>query len=290
MNRFVAAVVIVCCGALSHAADDPKIRYANALERLDPKNPAGYLELAEEIVDDKNDHDERKLAIELCVIAHRLDVDDAGENLIASSACALLAAIPGNEAHAKWLRVMSRMLSDASPSFSGDRRDAPLVDHVLRYRIASLLGQLRSGDGIAARASLAKAEVTDSIRSLESLFISLGIIADPEELMRQASRWPCPDCGNERLVRRAAAGSGQTWRICASCGGVPGPRMFRSELLSALRVESVLLEGEQRSWAAQLSMDFGAPLVDPVPETVALVFRVDPKSCVFRQGRWARPE
>jgi len=285
MFALIVGVAVSCC-----AADDPKSRYAAELERLDPKNPIGYLELAEEILDDKNDHDERKLAIELCVIAHRLDIDDGGDNSAAASACALLAAIPGNEAHSKWLRVMSGMLADRATKIGESQTEPALVDHALRYRIATLLGQIRSGDGVAARASLSKSDVTDSLRSLESLFISLGIIADPDELMRQASRWPCPDCDNDRIVRRTGSGSGPTWKLCASCGGVPGPRMFRSELLSSLRVESMLLEGDQRSWAAQLSMDFGAPLVDPVPETVALVFRVDPKNSVFRQGRWSKPE
>jgi predicted RNA-binding Zn-ribbon protein involved in translation (DUF1610 family) len=291
MKKVVVVFLLSCLGALSClAADDPKVRYSSELERLVPHDPAGYLELAEEILDDKNDHDVRKLAIELCVMAHHLDIHDGGGTLVSSSACALLAAIPGNEAHAKWLRVISRMLADESPDSSGDRTDVNMIDYALRYRIATLLGQLRSGDGAAAKAGLSKTDIIDSIRSLESMFISLGIIADPDELGRQASRWPCPDCGNERIVRRIVAGSGQSWRICASCGGVPGPRMFRSELLSSLRVESALLEGEQRSWAAQLSMDFGAPLVDPVPEAVALVFRIDPKLCVFRDGRWSKPE
>lgn len=276
--------------AIDPLSDDPKTKFAEALGALSPQRPSEYLELAEDVLDQNDDFASRRLAIELSVIAHRLDVQDGGETVIASGACALLASIHGNEAHATWLKSMARSLGNIGDASIQSEGQTFVIDHAMRYRIALLLGQLRSGDGASVRAGLAKSEVVDTMNSMERIFLSLGISADPSEIAREASRWPCPDCGNERLVRRSQAGADPPWKICALCGGVPGPKVFRAELLNSLRVESVLLEGTQRSWAAQLAVDFGAPLVDPAPETVAQVFRCDPEKSVFRNGRWEKPE
>jgi hypothetical protein len=51
-------------------------------------------------------------------------------------------------------------------------------------------------------------------------------------------------------------------------------------------MESLLLQGSQRSWAAQLSVDHGAPLLDPDPDAVADTFNIDPTLVLYRDGQW----
>lgn len=279
---------VVCSASLS-TAEDPKVIFMSKLEALQPERPEAYLELAEDVLDERTDGAWRALAIELCVIAHHLDTENGGTRAVASGACALLASIPGHEAHSRWLRLMARECGDSVSTRESSEKEPFAIDYAMRYRIAVLIGQVRSGDGAGARANLSKSEIKDSVKSMKDHFRSFGLLADPEEMSREASRWPCPDCDNERITRRAQTGSGSPWRICAHCGGVPGPRLPRSELLSSLRAESALLEGTHRSWAAQLEVDFGAPLVDLVPEIVAQVFRVDTSLTIFRDGRWVKP-
>jgi hypothetical protein len=66
--------------------------------------------------------------------------------------------------------------------------------------------------------------------------------------------------------------------------------MSNGQLVVHLRAESELLEGSQKSWAAQVAADQGAPFIDLDPASVPTVFGVDPTRTIFRDGRWIRPQ
>jgi hypothetical protein len=74
--------------------------------------------------------------------------------------------------------------------------------------------------------------------------------------------------------------------LCDTCRGNPGPTITEEEMANHLRIEAVLLEGEQRSWAAQLVADAGAPLRDLDPAELAATYGVDPARPVWRGGEW----
>jgi hypothetical protein len=62
--------------------------------------------------------------------------------------------------------------------------------------------------------------------------------------------------------------------------------MSEGMFLAQLRFEAILLQGSQRSWAAQLATDHGAPLRDTDPSTLPVVFEVDPDKVLWREGQW----
>ena len=62
---------------------------------------------------------------------------------------------------------------------------------------------------------------------------------------------------------------------------------LKSELANQLRIEAVLLQGTQRSWAAQVLSDAGAPLRDLDPAELPGTYAVDPKKVLGRDGQWS---
>src|SRR5205823_11779571 len=91
------------------------------------------------------------------------------------------------------------------------------------------------------------------------------------------------ECQNERVVKR---GNPPEYKLCPNCNGEPGPELSAREYLAQLRFESLILQGAQRSWAAQVTADGGAPLIDPEAGGLAAAFDVDPSLVLWRDGRW----
>ncbi len=292
-HRALALILALVCGRASLAQDQPPApdaatTYAARLAALDPASPSAYLELAEEIADARRDPSGRKLATELYVLAYSLDLRNGDSNPAAASACLGLAAHPGSARYAPWLRALTQRLSPATPRPEWGRSPGSGGGDSLAYQLALLLGYARFGEGGFARQLLARTDLSSALDTIDRLLVQLGVLDGATGVRREASRWPCPDCGNDRVIRRAQT-SPPTWRFCTLCGGLPGERISNAELLAYLRAESFLLEGVQKSWAAQITTDQGAPLIDPDPDSLPSVFGIDPARTAFKDGRWVKP-
>jgi hypothetical protein len=262
------------------------------LEALHPGNPAAYLELGEEIQGTPPEAATtgaqaaalRRLVIELYTLAFEIDRTRPGMHATAGSAARALASLSARGEERRWLEAVSRTLDrqQAPPPWMA-RPEVPSVESEA-FRAATCVGLIRSGDGIQARKLLERPEVRSLLERSNLLLERLGFSGGSDRLFREAERWPCPTCANQRVTKRA--GSPNDPRLCTNCDGVPGPKLSDSELLALLQFESWLLDGRQRSWAAQTTADAGAPLRDPDPAGVAGTFRVDASKVYWRRGAW----
>ncbi|MFZ4576415.1 MAG: hypothetical protein ACOYN0_18680 [Phycisphaerales bacterium] len=263
------------------------VEFAPRLAALKPDEPAKYLELAEEVLDRYPDAESRRLAVELYVLAYCLDVSGGGSRQVAKSACIGLAATPGHARYESWLRALAGEMTPAARGGPVAKQPGPSSADSPAYRAALVLGYVRSGEGGLARQLLAKPEVAGVFSAIDRLLAQLGVATGAEGLARAADVWPCTACGNERLQRRPQS-TPAVWKLCPQCGGLPGGTLPPAELIGHLRAESYLLEGVQRSWAAQITTDQGAPLMDPLSESLPRVFAVDPTRTLYRNGTWVR--
>lgn len=262
-------------------------RFADRLRALKPDSPLAYFLLGEEVADAASTREDVELARHLYVLAAALDTRQpalAGGARVASSACFALADLATNERDRRWLISTARLLSPQSVPPAWTRRPETPADDSVSVQLATFLGLVRSGDGVQARSTLDKPGVERLLESYDSLLERLGVRGGASALEREAQRWPCPDCANERIQRRGYA-SNQP-RLCVNCRGTPGPQLTNSELIGHLRFESWLLQGSQRSWAAQVASDAGAPLIEASPDAIPELFNIDPDLVYWRDGQW----
>jgi hypothetical protein len=272
------------------AAQQPTLAPWRArLEALSPSNPAAYLELGEEIASHADQQTEpdaatSRLVVELYTLSLELDRRRAGIAPTGASAALALASLAPRAEEKRWLAAIARTLDprQSTPPWMA-RPEIESVESEA-FRAASAVGLIRSGDGIRARQLLAHPEVRSVIQRSNALIERLGFSGGASRLFRESELWPCTQCADQRILKRPnAAGDA---RLCTNCDGVPGPRLSDRELLALLQFESWLLDGRQRSWAAQASADGGAPLRDPDPASVASAFRVDARRPYWRNGAW----
>lgn len=259
------------------------------LTALTPTSALAYLELGEEVADAARTPRDRTLATELFVLSFVLAQESRDGRGIAASACLALADLPGRERFRPWLVALARSLDarQAGPEWLAPA-SVPATDSTA-FQVATLLGLVRSGNGALARQLLEKPDVKAAVEGMDSLLLRMGVNGGARGLEREAQRWPCRECQNQRFIRRTGPGGGDV-RLCPSCKGVPGPEVSPELLFRQLRLEATLLQGVQRSWAAQVLSDDGAPLLDPEPAELPRVMDVDPSRRIWRNGGWTRPE
>jgi hypothetical protein len=252
------------------------------LTALSPDNPEHYFLLGEEVADVAIEDSERAIARTLYLIA--LDLDLARpEPKIAGSICLALAELVSSERDRLWLQAMARTVDarHAAPEWSNQQTEE--IPRSLAYATATALGAIRSGDGTLARQLLAQPGV-------ERLLIRYDLLLQPAggvtRLLRDATLWPCPACRNRRVDRARTPGPPP---VCTTCLGDPGPRMTDAEIVTHLRLETLLLSGNHTSWAAQMTIDDGAPLRDPDPSAVSRTLGVDTTRSLYRNGAWITP-
>ncbi len=259
--------------------------FSDELKTLSPARVEAYLDLAERVSDEGLDKGHATLATRLCVLAYEMDRRRSPRPALAASACLQIASLTGSTRDRQWLASLARAIDPRqAPAGWVEQAEAATSDSG-SYRLAVLLGQLRTGDGIPARRLLGDPEIVGMVTQYEGLMRRTRVSSGLWEMQREAERWPCRECGNQRSVKRVQAGVVE-WRICPVCRGRPGADLTGDELVVQLRFETWLLQGSQRSWAAQLGVDEGATLVDPDPGELARVFAIDPYCCVWRDGRW----
>lgn len=262
-------------------------RYAAKLAALDPANPSAYLLLAEEVADAASSPGDQRLAIELFARAFEAARTKPGASEIAASACRGLADAAKTTKDRKWYEVLAALVDPAGAPPGWLRKPPPTSVDSTPYRIAQLLGLLRAGEGILARQHLEKPEMRQALVAMEPLLRRGGVAGGVPELDRLARIWPCRECSNRGAVRRSGTNPPE-YKPCPQCLGKPGPRLSPEELTAQLRLESWLLQGLQRSWAAQLTSDDGAPLTDPDPAGLCARAGVDAARMFWRNGRFVR--
>lgn len=257
---------------------------ADRLAALNPGDPEEYFKLAEEVSDKADDTGARRLATRLYVLAYELDRQRGGTPSLAASSCLGLIPVASAERDRQWLSSIARLLDARHASLRWIDQELPAEPESAFYKAATVLGSIRAGRGDSARQLMQDSQVTSVLERFDRTMVRLGVQGGAKGLEREAKEWPCKECGNERIVKRG--NRGQDIRLCSNCKGSPGPDLKPGEFLSHLRMESLLLQGTQRSWAAQLSVDNGSPLIDPDPDAVAETFNVDATLVLYRDGHW----
>ncbi|MEX2219099.1 MAG: hypothetical protein WD749_10110 [Phycisphaerales bacterium] len=259
---------------------------AERLARLVPGDPEPYFLLAEELADDAVDEAQKVLPRALFVLAFELDRRRPEGGPLAASAALGLASIERLERDRRWLTALAATIDRRYALPDWNVAAAPVLSDELAVSAASVLGLVRAGEGREARKVMEQPGVMDVLRRYERAIGTTGETGAISRIQKYAQQWPCPDCGNERSVRRMGQ-RGPEQRLCPTCRGNPGPTLDGEELLAQLRFESALLSGIQRSWAAQIIVDQGAPLRDPDPDQLARYYSIDPARAYWRDGQWS---
>jgi hypothetical protein len=258
--------------------------FKDRLAALTPSNPQGYFLLAEEIADGAEDQERSALAQTLYALAFEL-YRAAGDNQRAASCAIGLASTERLERSKRWLEAVAGALDrryalpDWAVAATGSITDETAL------KAATVLGLARAGEGRDARKLYEQPGVADLMRRYERAMGSSGETGSLSRLQKYMDAWPCKECGNARVVGRPGE-KGSELRLCPTCKGNPGPRLSPDEYLAQLRFEAALLNGIQRSWAAQITVDQGAPLRDPDPAEVGATYGVDAARAFFRDGKW----
>jgi hypothetical protein len=131
---------------------------------------------------------------------------------------------------------------------------------------------------------LADPEVRATLVRHESFLSADGSIG-VSDLDAAAKKQPCPACGGRWIT---AAQGPRSAKLCATCKGRAVLEVLPRDLASQLRLQLVLLGERQDEWGAATEADT-APARDPDATEVAVVFGVDTKLSVWRDGRWQEP-
>lgn len=248
------------------------------LAALSPRDPEAYLLLGEEMLDEADEPESRRLAADLLVRAFDLARAADASSPIATSAC--LALVDAASSRGERLRL--RSLAGALAPRASNAAAASLHVESPEYLASLAMGLSRAGYGFQARATLRKPEALQTMRSIDGLLTRMGVPGGADAYERESRRWPCMECGNRGVTRRRDGVA----RECGNCGGTPGPDWSPTQTLASLRGELWLLRDEQQAWSLQSMLDGGRPaeLVDP--GLVARMFRVDSSRAYWRAGGW----
>lgn len=250
----------------------------------------GYFLLGEDVAGESDDRPARDLARHLFVLAYELNQrGDAAtrSTTLAPSVCLALASIARRDEERRWLRSLAQSMSE--PIGYGPT-DIPLAlanDQTAPSDVcldaASVLGLCRGGDARRAESLLEKPGVYELLKQVD---VSRGTPFSIESFIERSRReWQsCPQCRNRRAV--PSGGKAGELVVCDTCRGTPGVRLGQLELVYQLRLESALLAGTQRSWAAQIITDAGAPLRDLDASELAATYDVDAEKPYWRAGAW----
>jgi len=253
------------------------------LEALDPSRPMDYFTLAEEVAYELPFAEGQQLARHLLVLAYELDRKSPPRRPgFGRSACLALADLATRPLERRWLLAMAS-LEEGGPGSGIDWRideELSLGSDTGPYDMAVAYGWFRSEEFRRARELLAR---NDGI----ALLRRAGFDKDEAQLMMQRfraeleARPSCPQCRNERVVRKPGDGR-PTLDLCSICRGNPGPRLSADAFIQTVRLEALLLRATPRSWAAQSMIDGGQPLRDVDPGELAAFFKVDTTRALWR--------
>ncbi|MFN7021297.1 MAG: hypothetical protein ACK4WH_08240 [Phycisphaerales bacterium] len=258
------------------------------LAALRPDNPLAYFELGEEVAAEPVALDDRDLARSLFVLAASLAADRKPDertspDWLASSACTALVPLADNEPERRWLRALAATLAPEESRSAVQRAGEVASADSAARDLAAALDSLRAGYGQRAARILERPGVNELLDRYERLLSPDGRSGGAARVRALVARFGgCRECRNERVVRDRDG-----TRLCPTCGGRPGPKLDGEELVGQLRLESLLVNGIQRSWAAQTIADDGAPLRELDIASLADAYRIDTAKPWWRDGRWS---
>ncbi len=265
--------------------------WGKRLTALSPQKPVDYFLLGEEVAADSKDAETAGLARRLFVLAYELDARETGSrerSRLGPSVCLALASVAARDDERRWLRALADTLSDGSASLADPANEAGgIFPPETAFDLATAIGLARAGEGRRAEQLLEKPGVSELLEQIDTAPMPDGSVNGLRSFFKKAIRdWPvCPQCRNRRVVPVGANRSGEVV-LCDTCRGNPGPQLAEHEIAGQLRVEALLLQGTQRSWAAQVLADAGAPLRDLDPTELAGTYDVDPSRPLWRGGQW----
>lgn len=227
-------------------------RWTARLESLHPDNPMDYFELGEEVADLAQNEMEQELARRLFALAGLLDTSRLGR-----SACLALADIE-TEIHIKRrLLAMASLLSESGGG-SGllSRGDEGGFSESTALSVTAAFSYYRRGLGSRALSQLRKPGAEEMLKSLGHLL---------------------------------RGGSARFLEDCKLYNGQVKPTLTDFHLAKMLTIELAILSGSERSWASELLLSQGRPLIEIESDHLDRVLGVDPSRCVYRGGRWIQP-
>jgi hypothetical protein len=256
-----------------------------ALTGLRPDNPEGYYLLGEEVADGADDEARVGLAKSLFALAFELDRKRGSGSTLAAASAMALARIERLDRDKRWLVAIAGSVDRRYALPDWNVGASASISDETAYKAATAIGLTRSGDGKEARRLLDQPGVSEVLRKYERAIGSTGETGALSRLDKYMQAWPCPECGNSRSVTKVGE-KGPEVRLCMTCRGNPGPRLDAEEYIAQLRFEAALLNGIQRSWAAQVVVDQGAPLRDPDLDELAPTYAVEASKAYWRDGAW----
>lgn len=255
------------------------------LAALRPDNPQAYFDLAEELADTAEDEPRAVLARTLYVLAFELDRQRGTATSLAAASALGIARIERLERDKRWLVAIAGAVDRRYALPDWNVGASPSISDETAYKAATVLGLARAGEGRESRRVLDQPGVSDVLKRYERAIGNTGQTGALSRLSKYMQQWPCSECGNNRFVMKPGE-KGPELRLCPTCRGNPGPKLDEDEYISQLRFEAALLNGIQRSWAAQVVVDQGAPLRDPDLNELAPTYRVDPDKPYWDAGKW----
>lgn len=301
----LAAVLMLACALAARTANaqatdasqdsdaQPRELAPHIVERLralEPADPAAYFLLGEEIVEAAASKSDEDLARQLFGLAFELDRRDGSPTWIAPSSCIAIASLARLESDERWLRALANRIdpSYAPPSWTGTNGVGDSVSEAV-FNTAEAVGETRAGNGLQARALLEKPGVRELLLRYGRLLGFSASTGAAWQIEQWAGDWPCRECGNERVVFRPNT-EPPSYRECYTCRGNPGPALSNDQIIAQLRFESRLLQGISRSWGAQLAIDMGTPLREPIADELAAVLNIDADAPYWRDGWVSSPD
>ena len=255
------------------------------LVKLTPDEPLGYFRLGEDVAAERENRAEEELARTLFGLAYELDRQTGSSSWLAPSSCIALASLARLESDRRWLWALANRLDSRYALPDWQQAGSHSIAGNTADDAAGAPGATLVGQGMRARSLLKKQGVRSVILRYGQLLGFSSASGALWQIDQWADAWPCPECGNERVVFRPNTDP-PSYRECYTCRGNPGPVISRTQTIAYLRFESRLLHGISRSWGAQLTIDYGAPLREPDPETLAGVLGIDAGKPYWHDGAW----
>lgn len=251
------------------------------LESLAPASPRAYFQLGEEIASEAADDVDRRLARQLYVLAYEIDKrSQVPDPQLGGSVCLALAAIAESDDEKRWLTALAETLApEGTPDMRRIKSTTASRDPAA-FDLATMLSFVRVGEGRRAEKILEKPGVGELLEKCDKLL--LPGLGGATQVRRRIDEWPnCPQCRGHRSVK-----DGSGVHLCPTCKGTPGPALPPGELVGHIRTESILLSGQQRSWAGQLIADAGATLRELDASELPATFGVSHIRPLWRGGAW----
>ena len=244
----VTLLVVVLAGWARQQGPRPQESWTPRLEALAPEQPMAYFELAEEVADAARDEAGRALARHLLGLAGALDPTRLGR-----SACLALADLAIDEHVRRRYQALATLLDRRGGVGGWSRAPEDEIDRGAALALAEALSHYRTGHGGRALAALRDPG-------------AMALLQQHGDVLRGGAERFLADC---RLYR-----------------GQSRPYVSDQDLVRMLRLEVALLAGHERSWADELLLAGGRPLVDVDPGRLEETLGANPSRPYWRRGEW----